>query len=221
MTERFFALDFDRTLCDTDKVVQSLESFLEAEYPGLAARIHAERQRVEESGGSYDVVSTLEQDETVSVDAVLEHFVESERAHGRDFLLPGAQELLEAISLNRDGKGIVTYGGEKWQRTKLQLTGLGEESALIIDRKGKGERIASWRDRDGIYHLPKELGGRAVDEVIIVDDKPIELKGLPHDQTARGYLIHNADRSLPSQWGEIDDDVTKVGSLLEVIDHEF
>ena len=217
--ETFYALDYDRTLLDTNEVVRRFEDFLSTKYPDVATLLDDERRNIEESGGSYDILSAMNRYISEEVDGLIESFVASEQ--NPELLFPGAKELLAAIDKAGHPWGILTYGGKEWQSAKLRLAGLGDAQALIVDTKGKGERIASWRDRSGQYRLPRELGGRTVAKIVIVDDKASEFAGLPSDGTASGYRVRNASgNQLPSQMGELPANVVSVDGLTEIIAYE-
>ncbi len=216
--QTFYVLDFDRTLFDTSAVVQHIEQFLMVEYPDIAETVGRERQRVEMSGGSYDMLASIRQHAPDTTDDLLASFVEHERHES--LLLPGADALMAAIEHAGHEWGIMTYGGEQWQRAKLRMAGLEDAAALVIERKGKGERIAGWRDDDGLYRLPRELGSRVVRQIVIVDDKASEFAGLPGDDSTRGYWVRNAASALPSQEGSVPGGVSTVGTLHDVIAQE-
>ena len=52
---------------------------------------------------------------------------------------------------------------------------------MITDRTDKGALIASWRQVSGTYQLPPELGGRFVEQIMLIDDKIYSFDGLPAD----------------------------------------
>jgi hypothetical protein len=216
----YFVLDFDRTLLDTGRVVARFEDFLMGAYPRLAVSLRNDREQVEKSGGSYDVVAALALQADVPVDEILRQFVAS--CASAEYFLPGAEELLGRLKSMATRYGVMTYGGVQWQQTKLQLVGIVDEASMIIPSRGKGVRIADWRSVSGLYRIPDELGGGEVDRVVLVDDKAVEFEQLPVDGNAQGYLLRSeACPLLHSQKGEVGENVTVVHSLRAVMEHEF
>lgn len=213
----FYCLDLDRTLLDTGLLVELLDVYLAVEHADIARLVQAACREVEQSGGSYDIIRGIRQYTGDGTEQLLEGFVASVRRDTRLFL-PYAQDLLAAITAHEQSWGVLTYGGEAWQRAKLEILGLEDQAAIIIPQKGKGRIIASWLGDDGRYRLPREYGDLMVDEVVLVDDKPVEFEELPND-TARGYLVRadGIDASLPSQQGEVASNVRIVSSLADVI----
>jgi len=216
--DTFFVLDFDRTLCDTSLVMHQFEEFLRDDYSELAAQLHATREQIEQTGGSFDVMTVLSDVKGISIEDILSRFVEKETGKTAYFL-PGAQLLLHAITEAGSRWGIMTYGGEDWQRTKLRLLGFDDSSAIILSKKGKGAQIASWKEVEG-YRLPVIFGSGIVERIVLVDDKAVEFTGLPEE--SQGYLLRaNADDALLlSQRGDVAFNIMVVHDLDEVIVHE-
>lgn len=220
---KFFGFDFDRTLFNTELAVEVFQAFLEAERPELAEVVRRERRYVEKSGGSYDLWTSVEEQESASAD-LAERFIATAKLHERDFLLPGAKELLDAIQDADYNRGIMTYGGEAWQRIKLRLAGLEAEPALILDTSGiKGKLVAEWYDAsEKLYRLPDIFGRLAVENVVIIEDKLSELEGLPQDGSAQGYLARSHARSdRAASEGEVSSAIIAVDSLHDIIEREF
>lgn len=219
VNRKFFALDFDRTLGDTNAIAGSLVEFLGVNYPHLAAIIEEGRAEIESTGGSYDVWAALQLHSGLDVGSLIDEFIQQHEDSER-FLMPGAKELLEAIDLAGEWWGIVTYGGEDWQRTKLQLSGLSTQPTLIIDTHQKGRLLASWYDNSGQYKIPDELGGGEANELILVDDKASAFDGLPVSSAVRGYWLRRGGPPLLSQRGSVPPHVTAITSLMKVVRDE-
>lgn len=197
----FYAVDLDRTLLDTTKFVGVFEGYVEDVLSAeITDKLRQFRTEVEQSGGSFDVFKQLgqmvsEQDFNLIKEGFLDYLkggsVET------DFLMPSAHELIEKLSACDDANwGIVTYGGEEWQKLKLSTAGFENTPSLIIDKLGKGGLIASWRNSDGSFSLPPEFGSSSAKEVVLIDDKPVEFTGLP--EGARGYVVGDRQGDLPS-----------------------
>lgn len=214
----FFVLDFDRTLCDTSLVTQRFEGFLGSAYPKLAIQLRAAREHIERTGGSFDVMTVLGDVRDISIEGILSRFVEEE-ANENAYLLPSAHLLLRTITEAGSRWGIMTYGGEAWQRTKLRLLGFNDTSAIILSKKGKGVQIALWKGVEG-YNLPAIFGGGLARRVVLIDDKAVEFVGLPEE--SQGYLLRSStdDALLLSQQGDVAPNVTIVHDLGKVIAHE-
>ena len=221
-TPKFFALDLDRTLCHTDAVVQRLESFLLLRQPVLARALHDDRQAIERTGGSFDIVAGLERRGATAVQDVIKQFVYETAPQGKSLLLPGAKELLAQIEGAGCTWGVLTFGGEVWQQAKVQLLGLPVERTLTVSERGiKGRLIAGWQQPDASYQLPDIFGGGHVGEVVLVDDKYGELMGLPSDGSARGYYVRRYAKHPPDgRPSELPLSVRAVETLHDIIRSE-
>lgn len=218
INRRFFVLDFDRTLCDTSYIFNELSRYLEEQHPDLSKGLNEERSRIEETGGSLDVMEALLSiDENMARRAIM-GFIDSVDDSSK-FLLPGADELLTAIANTGDSWGIMTFGGRAWQVMKLKLLGFNVDEAIILESKGKGRQIGTWR-KDGIYQIPSDFGGGIAHEVILVDDKAVEFLGLPLDG-ARGYMVRDSrEELLVSQRGDLPVNVRVIHNLIDIIKYE-
>lgn len=185
----FVFLDFDRCLGETDELYRAFETVINDDFHQSvdAEKLTAEKARVELAGGSFDVVhyllDTNQIDETLFGE--IEHrFIDMVRTDPKSFVCEGAPELMQYLDDEQNDYGIVTYGGQTWQRAKLRATGFDERPYLITDRKKKGLQIAEWL-ADG--RVPKELGARALQSALLIDDKAASFEGLP--ETERGIQV--------------------------------
>ena len=218
INKRFFVLDFDRTLCDTSYIFNELSRYLEEQHPDLSKGLNEERSRIEETGGSLDVMEALLSIDENMARRAIAGFIDSVDDSSK-FLLPGADELLTAIANTGDSWGIMTFGGRAWQAMKLKLLGFSVDEAIILESKGKGRQIGTWQ-KDGIYQIPSDFGGGIAHEVILVDDKAVEFLGLPLDG-ARGYMVRKGrEELLVSQRGDLPVNVRVIHNLIDIIKYE-
>lgn len=187
---KFFVLDFDRTLGRMVDIVRDFLDYVGQSYPAIETILREERRTIEATGGSFDMVRAvgLHIGQT-ALDELLDTFIMKYK--GNSYLEDGASQLMEGIVAKGDRLGILTYGGEVWQDTKLRLTGLDTYQRIIVAEKGqKGRFIASWYDTDRkMYCIPEEFGGGECDAVVLIDDKLTEFAGFPHHQSAHGYVF--------------------------------
>ena len=136
----FYIVDFDRTLVDSDKL---LEVFVEVsrEYIDIPReQIEAADRDVKSRGDSFDTASYVRDRlaETGSGDlwADLEkRFIHESRS--LNYLLPGAAELLEWLAAHGKHYGILTYGNPLWQHLKLTASGFNNVRHMILEQKEK------------------------------------------------------------------------------------
>lgn len=191
----FYVIDFDRTLGNTERLFEAFTALLERQHPMIYEAITRQKQQVEQSGGSYDVMAGLVEgmsdDESRQLLAV---FVKKVQEAADGFLYDGAQSFLQSLSKKgAHAFGIVTRGGEAWQSAKLAAVGFDRYPVLVMSpahTQTKGELVATWK-QGARYHLPDLFGGVFVDRVVLVDDKPSELIGLPDDGTAVAVCIQH------------------------------
>jgi hypothetical protein len=183
----FYVLDLDRTMLDTVKATKYMEGVIalhNANLSAILAQKFEESSLLEESFSMRDFIALqVGEEEMQKIEVKFKAMTATQ-----DFLMPGAKELLAYISsLPSATCGIMTYGSLLGQTMKIEASGLRELPFLVMQETFKGAVIASWRQDDGLYHLPDELGGYIANEIVFVDDKPFSFKGLPID--CRGYLV--------------------------------
>lgn len=212
---KFYVLDFDRTLADTDKL---LEVFMQVADKYVAIS----REQIEEAdadikarGDSFDTAGyvrdyLIEQDRLGDWDQLVKQYIHE--SHALDMLLPGALELIEYLEKAGARYGILTYGNPLWQRLKLSAAGFNHVPHIVTTTKEKGLLIRSWQDDEGVFHLPHELGGGIADAVVLIDDKAVSFDGFP-DEPSRGYHVFDPADYLPAQVGSVPKNVESVTSL--------
>ncbi len=216
----FYILDFDRTLADTDKL---LEVFIQIanQYVDLPqGTVEAADASVKQTGDSFDTATYVrdylkDHDQADTWERLERQFIHESRA--LDMLLPGAAELLELLEAKHIRYGILTYGNPPWQHLKLTASGFNHVARIVIVTKQKGLIIRSWQQPDGTFRLPQEFGGGEANEIVLIDDKAVSFEGFP-DISARGYWVLNPAHELSSQLGEIPQGVQRLGDLYELIE---
>lgn len=205
----FFALDFDRTLFNTDvysryyldavaKLNKTISDQLE---PLLSASDVSFRSLIEQGRG---------QEFTRNVESMVAEVVK-----GDELLMPGAGKLLSVLRKNSIDFGIVTFGDLDTQSHKVVVSGLDGIPYYVVSNVAKGTLIAEWQGSDGLFYLPPELKGSSLGykEIVLIDDRSRSFEGLP--KGAVGYhLSENKNEALPNHQGK----VIGVTSLNEVVD---
>lgn len=219
----FFAIDFDRCLGDVGALYEQLvDTIIHLGYANVE-ELHEVRSQVEASGGSFDAIAYLR--ETAgeeAVNSVIAAYLHATVDMAR-FLLPGARELLDWLAAEKIPHGIMTYGGEEWQRAKIRRAGCGNVSTLVTRRPQKGEIIASWYDHQrGVYQVPEEYNAPgAIASIVLVDDKATAFNGLEGAVGSRGYWVRpSGAQLLASQSGDVPTNVRIVQSLHNIVNYE-
>jgi len=187
--KEMYLLDLDRTLLDTDKAAEALRIAVSWHNAALATQL---TQRIEDYtllGESFSMRDfILEQVGEVKTAEIEAKFIEL--SADQDLLNPGARELIAYIRSKPGAAiGILTFGSTEGQAMKIKAAGIADLPYLVTGETFKGEQISSWRDENGVYNLPEELGGISVATIVFVDDKPFSFKGLAGD--CRGYWVHS------------------------------
>lgn len=217
--EPFFIVDFDRTLADSDKL---LDVFLEVSQQHIAIpreQIDAAYADVVARGDSFDTASYVrdhlaENDESEKWDQLEKQFIHESRA--LNMLLPGAAELLAYLESTNKRFGILTYGNPLWQHLKLTAAGFNHVPRMVLTQKHKGRLVNSWRQDDSTFRLPEEFNHHVTDRVIMIDDKAVSFAEFP-DLPSQGYWVLDPSRELPSQQGEVPDNVRRVSQMNDVL----
>lgn len=216
---KFYILDFDRTLADSDKL---LEVFIQVSEEFLAiprSVIEAADADVKKRGDSFDTAGfvrnyLIEHDRLDQWDSLVKRFIHESRS--LDMLLPGANELTNLLDSRGDRYGILTYGNPLWQGLKLSAAGFNHVPHIVTTNKRKGALISTWQLDDESFAIPQELGGGVADLVVLIDDKAVSFADFP-PLPSYGFHVLDLQNALPAQIGDIPDNVTAVTSLLDVV----
>lgn len=192
----FVGIDFDRTIGDTERLYALFEHILEHHTHLTAQQVAYEKQQIESSRGSFDVIShvksiVLENLGTDAWQTIKNEFLAAAQADGK-MLLPGAQDLLKLLKENAIPSGILTYGGVEWQTLKLQASGV-SLPWHITSTPHKAELIAGWRQENGLFLPPSELmqPGELARFILLLDDKTAAFKNMPIGMN--GILVGDAE----------------------------
>lgn len=197
--ERFFVLDFDRTLGNTVALYQLFQQIIESVVDNEAMRqLDSARHLVEDRGESFDTIHYVREilDQAGKTDrwqTVVNEFMR--RAALDDACLePGARRLLTYLDAHQYPYGIVTFGGEQWQQLKIKAVGLDAIPAIVTSTQDKGRLLGSWRQPDGWFEIPEVLTGGTTavtaTSLVLVDDNPLNFEDLPDGVT--GFYVQNA-----------------------------
>lgn len=218
--ETFYIVDFDRTLADSDKLLQVFVEITNQYIRLPLERIQKIDADVKAKGDSFDTASYVrdrlaEQDALDLWERLEKQFIHESRA--LNMLLPGANELLAHLNRQHMAHGILTYGNPLWQHLKLTASGFNHVHRIVTTDKHKGRLISSWQQPDGMFHLPPEFGGRIVGRIVLIDDKAASFEGFP-PEPSHGYQPLDYTTALPAQLGDVPRNITHVTSLHQVID---
>lgn len=227
--DTFYVIDFDRTLVDSDKLLEVFIEVANEFFDIPKEQIKKADEEVKERGDSFDTASYVrdhlrermlkdsggELDGEMVWEELQKHFIHECRS--LNMLLPGAAELLEWMEENNKRYGILTYGNELWQGIKLTASGFNHVSHIVMQQKEKGKFISHWQQENGTYKIPEEYGGGCAAKIVTIDDKAVSFANYP-EAPSEGYLVHDADNVLKSQRGNVPGNVRFFPNLLLVLE---
>lgn len=182
----FYVLDLDRCLANTEKLQMLLQGIIQRELGILPDEMNLARREYERAGGSFDtagyVMGVLDgkgMDGPAAWHDITRMFITESQT--QDMLEPHAAELLHRLRVAGARFGIVTYGSDAWQLTKLEAAGLATIPHLVTHDVAKGRLIASWQHKKGFLIPTLLAGGRQLvaRQLVFIDDKPMSFTGLP------------------------------------------
>lgn len=211
----FYIVDFDRTLADSDKLLEVFMEVADEFFEIPSEQIKRADADVKARGDSFDTASFVrdylhEHGEGGKWQELEKQFIHQSRS--LNMLLPGAVELLDHLRSTGEGYGILTYGNPLWQHLKLAAAGFNHVNRIVMEQKEKGKLITSWRQPNGQFILPQEFGGSHVDRIVMFDDKAVSFNSFP-PAPSQGYQVVDPARILPSQAGEVPDNVIQAPNL--------
>lgn len=218
--DTFYIVDFDRTLVDSDKLLQVFIEITNQYISLPLEQIQKIDADIKAKGDSFDTASYV-RDKLADQSAsdlwgrLEKQFIHESRA--LNMLLPGAYELLERLNRERLPHGILTYGNPLWQHLKLTASGFNHVRRIVTTNKHKGQFISSWQRDDSSFRLPQEYGGGVAGRIVLIDDKAASFDGFP-SSPSQGYQVLDMASALPAQLGVTPSNVTHVMSLQQVID---
>lgn len=217
--DTFYIIDFDRTLVDSDTLLEIFIS-VASQYGDISyeqiKKIDIDKKS---KGISFDAAEYVH--EALSKSGSFAQWSQLEQHYrwecrARSVLMPGAAQLLDSLQVSTRQYGILTYGDPMWQKLKLSASGLGRVPRIVTTQKTKGGLIAGWQNDDNLFELPDEFGGGLATRIILIDDKAMSFEGFP-GEPSRGYHVMDNKTALPAQRGVVPHNVMQVASLYEVI----
>ncbi len=218
-SDTFYIVDFDRTLADSDKLLQVFIAVTNQYIDLPLGQIEKIDADIKAKGDSFDTATYVRdalvaEDRANEWDKLQQQFIHESRS--LNMLLPGAAELLDYLNVNRRRHGVLTYGNPLWQHLKLSASGFNRVHRIVTTNKHKGVLIAGWQQADGMFMLPNEFGGGVVSRIVLIDDKAASFEGFP-DNPSRGFQVLDYASALPAQLGNVPRNVTHASSLLDVL----
>jgi len=215
----FYIVDFDRTLVDSDKLLEVFIEIANTYFAIPREQIERANEDVKQRGDSFDTAGFVrdhlyDHDRGDDWEKLEKRFIHESRA--LNYLLPGATELLEWLAANGKHYGILTYGNPLWQHLKLTASGFNHVRHMILEQKEKGMLIASWQKTDGSFKLPDALGRHSASHIVMIDDKAVSFAGLPGAPT-QGFWVLDPANELPSQQGSVPANVTRLNTLHDIL----
>lgn len=216
----FYILDFDRTLADSDKLLQVFVAVTNQYIDLPLEQVKKIDADIKSKGDSFDT-ATFVRDELAAQSRVSEwenlqqQFIRE--SHSLNMLLPGATELLDFLETRGEYCGILTYGNPLWQHLKLRASGFGHVKCIVTTNKRKGVLISSWQQGNGNFVLPGAFGGGEAGRIVLIDDKAASFDGFP-GEPSHGYQVLDRATALPAQLGDVPSNVTHVSTLQAVIE---
>ena len=186
--DTFYVLDLDRCLVNTEKLQLLLQQIIQRELGILPDEMNLARREYERAGGSFDtagyvmgVLDGKNLDGPAVWHEITRIFIRESQA--QDMLQPYASELLRRLDTLGARFGIVTYGNDAWQLTKLEAASLSAIPHLVTHDVAKARLIASWQHQEG-FLVPTLLAGAGgspliARQLVLIDDKPVSFIGLP------------------------------------------
>lgn len=217
--QKFYIVDFDRTLVDSDKLLQVFIEVAQQHGGITREQIEAADVAIKSTGDSFDTAGFVRdhlfaEGRGEEWDDMEKQFIHESRA--LNYMLTGASELIGYLKLTGSKYGILTYGNPLWQRIKITAAGFNHVPHIIMTQKEKGRLVSSWQREDGLFQLPQEFGGGVVEEIVLIDDKAVSFTEYP-DVPSQGFWVLDPAHELPSQQGTVPANVQRHNDLHSVI----
>ena len=225
--DRFNVVDFDRTLADSDKLLEVFMEIANDYYNIPRGQIEKADRDVKLKGDSFDTASFVrdhlladkQRDGAEEWEKLQKQYIHESRA--LNMLLPGAAEFLEQLAAEKEHYGILTYGNPLWQHIKLTASGFNHVPHIVMERKEKGRFIRHWQQEDGTFRMPAEFGSVIVSRVVLIDDKAVSFAEFPETPSEGYWVLDQTGEVLPSQMGEVPPNVRNAKDLFEVAKNLF
>ena len=144
----FYIIDFDRTLADSDKLLEVFIGVANQYIELPLEQVEKIDADVKAKGDSFDTANFVrahlaDKGDLDQWERLEKQFIHESRA--LNMLLPGANELLAFLDSKQLPHGILTYGNPLWQHLKLTAAGYNHVPRIVTTNKHKGVLISSWQ----------------------------------------------------------------------------
>lgn len=206
MQNKFFAIDLDRTLLNTNFVMSIVEK--SCDQVGIKYD-HAKIKKLalEQNGLSFEPLSYIKSCGDDKYENFERAFIEN--SDKEDLLYPDAHRLLKRLNDNSIDFLILTFGPIKWQTLKLSVSKLIDNPYVITDTQDKAAVISEWYFSNSFNSPFDHIAPKK--NIVLIDDKPKAF--LSHHPNCIGFLL---DREEAFEDIELPSGVTRIKSLDEV-----
>lgn len=169
------------TLVDSDALASAIYAVVEAETGVSKAQLEDRQRQLEakSEGTLIDMWQVIEElaPKTLSFVVLFATIIEKVQPGKDQFFLPGAPELLALLNKNKAEFGIVSRGGEFWQKLKFACAGLDTTPHIITGTHDKSiEFYNQWHDHETEeFLIPAELTHYDkplfANNLVVIDDR--------------------------------------------------
>ncbi len=185
MDKPLYVIDLDRTLVDTDKIVEMLATVLKVQgYDGDALVDKIEEARLSEN--DINAEKAIDSLGKGAWESVKKYFLEE--AKKNTIVFDDTQPFLRNLQSAGLPHIILTFGISKaWQDLKLASAGLDGVPAIVSDSREKSKTINSWKGADGVYK-PPGFSTISASSIVLIDDRPNAFLDISGNNSS-GYLL--------------------------------
>jgi hypothetical protein len=202
--DEYVAIDMDRTLLDTDAVIELL-CMLMTQHGATQSEMEKEIADIySQTGTSLQLLEYLREHHPEKIDVVIEEALAlAEDGAIKHLIFDGTAELFEELDKKQVPFGIMTYGNEEDQQFKLSLLRkiINRDAkslpSIITQESYKALAITKWQKDVATedFIIPVEFGHDTpihTKRIIILDDKKDNLVS-PENERVLGVLVDNRD----------------------------
>lgn len=180
-------LDLDYTLLDTARLKEALFEAIAACGPSREEVEASYTDIVRRPGVVYDYDPDLQIEAlgpSLKCDAAeARKKIEAVAGRSREFLYPGAIGFLSRLRSSGAKLILLTLGNEKWQRMKIEKSGLAEYfDRILTTARDKTESVAALSDDP---------------ETVVVNDNGEEIRAMQAAAPAFRYIVKRGPKGLP------------------------
>lgn len=205
-----YVLDLDRTLIDTDKIVELLEEVLNQQ--GFDSSTIVEKiERARLSENDIDAKEAIDSLGIGAWKAVEKYFLQESMKD--KLVFDDARSFLGRIRSADLPHIILTFGVSRaWQSLKLKSAGLEDVPSIVSNSREKSRTINGWRSENGVY-TPPGFAKLSASNIVLVDDRPGAFLDIS-DNNLKGYLINRSGK-LGADF-VVPEKVSVISSLSEI-----